>query len=76
MKFCALIKVLSFQEYPNPQHFHQKIPFPTEGSYGRIHQPPFPYLNVETILDIISKGSAQTQQLNKYVQMFFVLIEQ
>ncbi|KAK7481835.1 hypothetical protein BaRGS_00026861, partial [Batillaria attramentaria] len=43
-------------EYPNPQPYVAKVPRPTEGAHGRIHQPPFPTLNKEMVQEIIDEG--------------------
>ncbi|KAL3842272.1 hypothetical protein ACJMK2_020304 [Sinanodonta woodiana] len=51
-----LAKELYQNENPNPQPYVQKVPKPTEGSYARIHQPPFPLLDEDKVNGIIEDG--------------------
>ena len=53
------------QENPNPQPYVQKVPLPTEDSFRRIHQPPFPYLDWMHIQEIIDEGLAKHNIKNK-----------
>ncbi|CAG2109658.1 unnamed protein product, partial [Medioppia subpectinata] len=40
-------------ENPNPQNQSSKIPLPTDGAFTRIHLPPFPTLNAETVQELV-----------------------
>ncbi|XP_076471850.1 myotubularin-related protein 13-like isoform X2 [Babylonia areolata] len=68
-KVAEHIKELAHQLYlnecPNPQPYVAKIPKPTEGAHCRIHQLPFPSLNVQTVQDIIEEGMIKHNLKNK-----------
>ncbi|KAL8615600.1 hypothetical protein ACOMHN_026590 [Nucella lapillus] len=56
---------LNLNECPNPQPYVAKIPKPTEGAHSRIHQPPFPTLNVRLVQDIVDEGMIKHNLKNK-----------
>ncbi|XP_041365406.1 myotubularin-related protein 13-like [Gigantopelta aegis] len=64
-----LAQQLTLNEHPNPQPYIPKVPKPTEGSYARIHQPPFPILNWNLIQEIIDEGTAKNSIKNKLVNV-------
>jgi myotubularin-related protein 5/13 len=46
-------------ENPNPQPYVQKILKPPDGAFARIHQLPFPSVNVSQVQAIIDEGLAK-----------------
>ncbi|XP_069696125.1 myotubularin-related protein 13 isoform X2 [Periplaneta americana] len=54
-----LAQQLYTNENPNPQPYVQKILKPPDGAFARIHQPPFPSVNIIQVQAIIDEGLAK-----------------
>jgi hypothetical protein len=68
-----LAQQLYTNENPNPQPYVQKILKPPDGAFARIHQPPLPRVNPETVQAIIDEGLAKSNLKVRLVKYSFKL---